>query len=130
MDLIPCIRNHIKTQGEKSDIDLSSIYVGGETAVQYDTREAVNRDQLIVLPIILLAIGLILLILLRSLIAPIYLCATIMFTYFATIGISLLVFRFIFDQPFYTSGLPFFLFVFLNALGVDYNIYLMSRIRE
>ena len=130
MDLIPGIRNHIKTQGEKSDIDLSSIYVGGETAVQYDTREAVNRDQLIVLPIILLAIGLILLILLRSLIAPIYLCATIMFTYFATIGISLLVFRFIFDQPFYTSGLPFFLFVFLNALGVDYNIYLMSRIRE
>tara|TARA_B100000029_G_scaffold55781_3_gene50590 strand:- start:4677 stop:6914 length:2238 start_codon:yes stop_codon:yes gene_type:complete len=130
MNLIPGIRNHIKTQGGKSGIDLSTIYVGGETAVQYDTREAVNRDQLIVLPIILLAIGLILLILLRSVIAPIYLCATIIFTYFATIGISLLVFRFIFDQPFYTSGLPFFLFVFLNALGVDYNIYLMSRIRE
>ena len=130
MNLIPVIRNHIKTKGVNSGIDLSSIYVGGETAVQYDTREAVNRDQLIVLPIILLAIGLILLILLRSLVAPIYLCATIIFTYFSTIGISLLVFRFIFDQPYYTAGLPFFLFVFLNALGVDYNIYLMSRIRE
>ena len=130
MDLIPGIRNHIKNQGPNSGIDLSTIYVGGETAVQYDTREAINRDQLIVLPIILLAIGLILMILLRSLIAPIYLCATIMFTYFSTIGISLLVFKFIFNQPFYTSSLPFFLFVFLNALGVDYNIYLMSRIKE
>jgi uncharacterized membrane protein YdfJ with MMPL/SSD domain len=130
MDLIPHIRNHIKNLGPNSGIDLSTIYVGGETAVQYDTREAINRDQLIVLPIILLAIGLILMILLRSLIAPIYLCATIIFTYFSTIGISLLVFKFIFNQPFYTSSLPFFLFVFLNALGVDYNIYLMSRIRE
>ena len=69
-------------------------------------------------------------VLLRSVVAPIYLCATIIFTYFSTIGISLLAFNYIFDQPAYTAGLPFFLFVFLNALGVDYNIYLMSRIRE
>ena len=130
MDLIPQIRNYISTKANETGIDLSKLYVGGETAVQYDTREAVNRDQLVVLPIILLAIGLVLLVLLRSVVAPIYLCATIIFTYFSTIGISLLAFNYIFDQPAYTAGLPFFLFVFLNALGVDYNIYLMSRIRE
>ena len=130
MDLIPQIRDFIKKEAPISEIDLTKLYVGGETAVQYDTREAVNRDQMVVLPIILIAIGLILLVLLRSVIAPIYLCATIMFTYFATMGISLLAFKYIFDQPAYTAGLPFFLFVFLNALGVDYNIYLMSRIRE
>ncbi len=130
MDLIPGIRKYIKTEASQLGIDLSKLYVGGETAVQFDTREAVNRDQIVVLPIILLAIGLVLLVLLRSVVAPIYLCATIIFTYFSTIGISLLVFRHIFDQPAYTAGLPFFLFVFLNALGVDYNIYLMSRIRE
>ena len=67
---------------------------------------------------------------LKSLIAPIYLIATILFTYFSTLGLSSFIFIFVFQHEGLTPGLAFFLFIFLNALGVDYNIYLMSRLRE
>ena len=105
-------------------------YVGGQTAQSYDSKKAADRDLLIVLPLILLAIGIILAILLKSFIAPIYLIVTIIFTYFSTLGLSAFIFIFIFGHEGLTPGLAFFLFVFLNALGVDYNIYLMSRLRE
>ena len=82
------------------------------------------------MPIILIAIGVILVLLLKSLVAPIYLLATIIFTYFSTLGLAIFIFENVFDQASITPGLPFFLFIFLNALGVDYNIYLMSRLRE
>ena len=76
------------------------------------------------------AIAVILGVLLRSVVAPIYLVATIMFTYFATLGLAVLVFKHLLGQPELNPVVPFFLFIFLNALGVDYNIYLMSRIKE
>ena len=82
------------------------------------------------LPLILLAIGIVLALLLRSLIAPLYLMATIAFTYFATLGLAVIVFILLLGHEGIGPGVPFFLFVFLNALSVDYNIYLMSRIRE
>ena len=68
--------------------------------------------------------------LLRSLIAPLYLMATIAFTYFATLGLAAVVFVVLVGHPGLGPAVPFFLFVFLNALSVDYNIYLMSRVRE
>ena len=68
--------------------------------------------------------------LLRSLIAPLYLMATIAFTYFATLGLVVVVFIVLVGHTGMGPGVPFYLFVFLNALSVDYNIYLMSRIRE
>ena len=105
-------------------------YVGGETAEAFDTRTASERDTYLVLPLILIAIGIVLIILLRSLIAPLYLLATIIFTYFSTLGLSIFIFKQIFNQDTVTPGLAFFLFIFLNALGVDYNIYLMSRLKE
>ena len=80
------------------------------------------------LPLILLAIGVVLALLLRSAIAPLYLVATIAFTYFATLGLAVLVFVLVFDHTGIGPSVPFYLFVFLNALSVDYNIYLMSRI--
>ena len=83
-----------------------------------------------VLPLILAAIGVVLAVLLRSLIAPLYLMATIAFTYFATLGLAVVVFLLVFGHAGIGPSVPFFLFVFLNALSVDYNIYLMSRIRE
>ena len=104
--------------------------VGGDTAEQQDTRRAGARDTWVVLPLILLAIGVVLAALLHSLIAPLYLMATIAFTYFSTLGLAVLVFVVAMDHPGVGPGVPFFLFVFLNALSVDYNIYLMSRIRE
>ena len=104
--------------------------IGGDTAEAYDTRAAGNRDSVVVLPLILLAIGVVLAVLLRSPVAPLYLMATILFTYFATLGLAVVVFVVFLDHPGGGPAVPFFLFVFLNALSVDYNIYLMSRIRE
>jgi uncharacterized membrane protein YdfJ with MMPL/SSD domain len=85
---------------------------------------------LIVLPAILLAIMVILGLLLRSVIAPLYVGLTIVLTYFSTLGLAILVFRVVFGQQSIGNSVPFLLFVFLNALGVDYSIYLMSRLRE
>ena len=104
--------------------------IGGDTAEAYDTRTAGNRDSRVVLPLILLAIGMVLALLLRSLVAPIYLMATIAFTYFATLGLVTVVFIVLAGHAGIGPAVPFYLFVFLNALSVDYNIYLMSRIRE
>ena len=130
LDFIPRIRE-IATDASKSlSWQPAVVLVGGQTAEAYDQRSAIDRDTFLILPLILLAIGIILGILLRSIVAPIYLVATIMFTYFATLGLSVLVFENLLGQPELNPVVPFFLFVFLNALGVDYNIYLMSRIRE
>lgn len=130
INFIPDLRLEVKDAIKRSGLSNITSYVGGATAQSYDSKKAADRDLLIVLPLILLAIGVILTILLRSLIAPIYLIATIVFTYFSTLGLSSFIFIFVFQHEGLTPGLSFFLFVFLNALGVDYNIYLMSRLRE
>lgn len=130
LDLIPILRNIVsKSLSDSSLIDPTS-HVGGETAEAYDTRTAADRDTYLVLPLILIAIAIVLVILLKSLVAPLYLIITIIFTYFSTLGLSIFIFKEIFNQDTVTPGLAFFLFIFLNALGVDYNIYLMSRLKE
>ena len=130
LDFIPKLRDVVNKSIESSSISQSITYIGGETAEAFDTRQSGDRDTYLVLPIILIAIGVILVLLLKSLVAPIYLLATIIFTYFSTLGLAIFIFDNVFDQASITQGLPFFLFIFLNALGVDYNIYLMSRLRE
>ena len=130
LDFIPRVREIAADASKSLSWQPAVVLVGGQTAEAYDQRSAIDRDTFLILPLILLAIGIILGILLRSIVAPIYLVATIMFTYFATLGLSVLVFENLLGQPELNPVVPFFLFVFLNALGVDYNIYLMSRIRE
>jgi putative drug exporter of the RND superfamily len=130
MDLIPDLRSAAREAAAGAGLSPSDVLVGGETAENADTRAANNRDQIIVLPIVLLSIMLILGVLLRSVVAALYLGGTIILTYFATLGLAVFVFRFVFGQDSVGSSVPFFLFVFLNALGVDYSIYLMTRIRE
>ena len=130
LDAVPELRELARDAAASAGLDPASVLVGGDTAEQADSRTAGNRDSRVVLPLILLAIGVVLALLLRSLIAPLYLMATIAFTYFATLGLAVIVFLLVFDHAGIGPGVPFFLFVFLNALSVDYNIYLMSRIRE
>ena len=127
---VPDLRTLARRTGSTLGLSPGSVLIGGDTAEAYDTRTAANRDSLVVLPLILLAIGVVLALLLRSLIAPLYLMATIAFTYFATLGLSVAVFILVLGHAGIGYAVPFFLFVFLNALSVDYNIYLMSRIRE
>lgn len=130
LDVVPELRAIVREEASALGLSSGGVLIGGDTAQAYDTRTAGNRDSLVVLPLILVAIGVVLALLLRSLIAPIYLMATIAFTYLATLGLTALVFIALVGHVGLGSGVPFFLFVFLNALSVDYNIYLMSRIKE
>ncbi len=130
LDVVPDLRALALEGAIAAGLDPTAVLIGGDTAEAADTRTAGNRDSLVVLPLILLAIGVVLALLLRSVIAPLYLVATIAFTYFATLGLAVLVFVLGFDHSGIGPAVPFYLFVFLNALSVDYNIYLMSRIRE
>jgi putative drug exporter of the RND superfamily len=130
LDLIPGLRDGARNATEAAGLERDSVLVGGATAEGFDTREGNTRDTLVVLPLILLSIAIILGLLLRSIVAPIYLSLTIVITYFATLGLAVFFFKFVFGQDTIGSSVPFYLFVFLNALGVDYNIYLMARIRE
>ena len=130
LDAVPELRSLARARVGEMGFLAGSVLVGGDTAESYDTRTAGDRDSLVVLPLILLAIGVVLALLLRSLIAPLYLMATIAFTYFATLGFAVVVFVVVMGHAGVGAAVPFYLFVFLNALSVDYNIYLMSRIRE
>ena len=130
LDAVPDLRRLAREGAAAAGLDPAAVLVGGDTAEAADTRTAGDRDSRVVLPLILLAIGVVLALLLRSLIAPLYLMATIAFTYFATLGLAVAVFILLLGHEGIGPGVPFFLFVFLNALSVDYNIYLMSRIRE
>ena len=130
LDAVPELRRLAREGAAAAGLDPAAVLVGGDTAEAADTRTAGDRDSRVVLPLILLAIGVVLALLLRSLIAPLYLMATIAFTYFATLGLAVAVFILLLGHEGIGPGVPFFLFVFLNALSVDYNIYLMSRIRE
>ncbi|MCX4912615.1 MMPL family transporter [Streptomyces sp. NBC_00687] len=104
--------------------------VGGYTAQQYDTRQTAERDRTLIVPVVLAIILVILAGLLRSLLMPLLLVATVALNFAATLGISSLVFRHVFGFSGTDASVPLYGFVFLVALGVDYNIFLMSRVRE
>lgn len=124
------LREFVRDRAADAGLGDAEVLVGGETATSYDTKVANDRDTLLLIPLILLAIGIILGLLLRSIVAPIYLLATVMISYSATLGMSALLFDRVFGFDGVGSAVALYLFVFLTALGVDYNIYLMARIRE
>ncbi|WP_345695890.1 MMPL family transporter [Kitasatospora terrestris] len=104
--------------------------VGGSTAVVLDAGRAAAHDNRVIIPLVLVVVTLILAALLRAVVAPLVLIATVVLSYAAALGIS----AFFFEHVFHFSGedqaFPLFVFVFLVALGIDYNIFLMTRIRE
>ena len=104
--------------------------VGGATATDLDTRQTNQRDRAVIIPVVLLVITAVLALLLRSLAAPLLLTATVVLSFAATLGIAALAFNQLFDFPGSDPGVVLIGFVFLIALGVDYNIFLMSRARE
>ncbi|MBF4995352.1 MMPL family transporter [Arthrobacter gandavensis] len=106
------------------------VLVGGTTATTVDTNDAAEHDRNLIIPVVLVVIFFLLMLLLRAVLAPFLLILTVMLSFGATLGISALLFNYALDFPGADPAVPLFGFVFLVALGVDYNIFLMTRVRE
>jgi putative drug exporter of the RND superfamily len=111
-------------------VDGADALVGGGAAFYLDTKVASNRDSKVIIPIVLIVVFLILMGLLRAVAAPLILIGTVILSFGAALGISALLFEFVFGFAGSDPGFPLFAFVFLVALGIDYNIFLMTRVRE
>ena len=104
--------------------------VGGDTATRLDSKDAATRDAKVIIPIVLVLVFTVLVLLLRSLLAPVLLVATVLGTFFAALGASWWVFQHVLHYPALDNGVLILSFLFLVALGVDYNIFLATRARE
>ena len=122
-ETIPVLREAVKAVDQ-------NILVGGQTAVGYDVDQSSRRDNRVIIPIVLLLIAIILGLLLRSIYAAALLLVTVVLSFAATLGVCALVFEHVFGFAGTDASFPLFAFVFLVALGIDYNIFLMTRVRE
>ena len=104
--------------------------VGGFTAINLDVRDESKRDRVVIIPVVLAVIFVVLAVLLRALVAPLLLIATVVLSFAATLGVCALVFNHVFGFAGADASFPLYSFVFLVALGIDYNIFLMTRVRE
>jgi RND superfamily putative drug exporter len=120
---IPLIRQAAKAVN-------SNILVGGQSAIGYDVDQSSRRDNRVIIPIVLLLIAVILGFLLRSIFAAALLLGTVVLSFAATLGVCALVFDNVFGFAGTDASFPLFAFIFLVALGIDYNIFLMTRVRE
>ena len=108
----------------------ASALVGGATAVNLDVARASAHDRNLIIPLILAVVLIILMLLLRALVAPLILTATVVLSFAAALGVSAFFFNHVFGFGGADTSFPLFVFVFLVALGIDYNIFLMTRVRE
>lgn len=123
-DLVPRLRAAARAAGG------DQVLVGGPTAEERDLRVASARDNRVIVPIALFVVFLVLTFLLRALVAPLILIGTVILSFAAAMGVGIFSFNNVFDFPGIDPSLPLYGFVFLVALGVDYNIFLMARVRE
>ena len=124
-DAVPEMRTSLEDLGP----GLSAL-VGGGSAIQYDFDQAIESDLKLIVPIALLVIAIILAILLRALVAPLVLIASVVLSFLCTLGLSILFIRFVVGDAGLDASIPTFAFIFLVALGIDYTIFLMARVRE
>lgn len=125
---IPSVRTELQKIANDVGADENSIY--STDSVGYDVNQTATHDLKKIIPIVLLIIATLLALLLRSLVAPWYLIATVGLSYLAALGFAMIIFVHIFNQDGLNFVLPFLMFIFGMALGQDYNILVMSRIRE
>ncbi len=128
LDAIPELRAAARPPGKAGG--KQQVLIGGITAEEHDNLSALRRDAKVIVPLVLLLIFLVLVILLRAIIPPLYVIGTVLLSFAFAMGASALVFTHVFGQPDSDPNLPIFCFIFLVALGVDDNIFLMTRIRE
>ncbi|MEO8971901.1 MAG: MMPL family transporter [Ktedonobacteraceae bacterium] len=118
--------NGLGTQSATS----ATSYIAGQTSLLADTLQYNQRDTFLIVPIVLLLVGIVLALLLRSLIAPLYLLSAVTLNFLAAIGVCSFIFQRIQGQDGFSYAIPLYTFIFLVALGADYTIFLMSRVRE
>jgi putative drug exporter of the RND superfamily len=111
-------------------VDGADALVGGMTAMTVDTNEAISHDKRMVIPLVLLTVFVVLALLLRALVAPMLLIATVVLSFLTALGASTLLFDHVFGFEALDQSLVLSSFIFLVALGIDYNIFLMTRVRE
>jgi RND superfamily putative drug exporter len=104
--------------------------VGGATAIALDVERYATRDRNVIIPLVLFVVLIILALLLQAVVAPLVLIGTVVLSFGAALGLSALAFRYLFGFAGADTSMPLFSFVFLVALGIDYNIFLMTRVRE
>ncbi|GAB3685611.1 MMPL family transporter [Actinocorallia lasiicapitis] len=126
MDTIEPLRTAVKGAAPPA----TKAYVGGSTAIFSDLQDAMNRDYRIVFPVAGLLIAIVLGLLLRSIVAPIYLMFAVVLSFLGTIGASVLIFQHIKGHPGVIFMLPLLVYLFVVALGTDYNILMIARLRE
>ncbi len=130
VDTIISLRDTVQESIDASSLEGSNYYIGGESAIRADIMITNDADFGVVVGAAIGGILLVIMILLRGLVAPLYMVATVLLNYGATLGITTWIFTGILDQSGMIYMLPIFIFIVLVALGADYNIFLVSRIRE
>jgi putative drug exporter of the RND superfamily len=125
LDLVPAIRDAVRDVAPGA-----TALVGGSTAINYDFDQAVESDFRLIAPLALLVIFIILAVLLRALVAPLVLIASVVLSFLATVGLSILFIRYVVGDAGLDASIPTFAFIFLVSLGIDYTIFLMARVRE
>ena len=130
IDRIVDIRAVARSAVAGTSLESAEIVVGGATALQTDARDAVNRDTAVIGPIVVVLIWIILLALLRSVVAATYLLGSVVLSFLSAVGLSVVIFQNIMGHPGVGYQNPVWMFIFLAALGADYNILIISRVRE
>lgn len=130
MDELPIIRDTLEDKLRESSIKNphDNIWLAGITAEQYDTRELTNQDAKLIIPIILIMIAVLLLVYLRSITATFYLIASVLLSYFSALGLGWVILHYGFGVEAIQGLIPLYSFVFIVALGEDYNIFMISSI--
>ena len=124
LDIVPRMRDAVaETPG-------ATVLVGGSSAINYDLDKANQHDLELIAPLALVVMAIILGILLQAVVAPLVLLASVILSFLCTLGISILFIRFVVGDAGFDSSIPIFAFIFLVALGIDYTIFLMARVRE
>lgn len=114
----------------RAELHDEGVLIGGPTATDLDTNISASHDRNLIIPLVLIAILGILMLLLRSVLAPVLLVVSVVVSFGTALGVSSLVFNHVLGFPGADPSVPMFGFVFLVALGIDYNIFLMTRVRE
>ena len=125
LNLIPGLRDSVR-----NTVPGATVLIGGSTAINYDFDKATQQDLKLIAPLALLVMAIILGILLQAVVAPLVLLASVVLSFLCTLGISIVFIRFVVGDAGFDASIPTFAFIFLIALGIDYTIFLMARVRE